>query len=108
MLGRHLPLKELQGALPLGELEKLGPLLRQLDAGRAPVDPLTDKEFLGRLYDAYFGAQALTSPSERRRLLDFVPEAVLRELARRAVRSRRSHGSCCTALRAPWASAADR
>jgi superfamily II DNA or RNA helicase len=83
MLGRYLPLRELQAALPLQELEKLGPLVRQLDPAHGPVDPLTNKEFLGRLYDAYFGAQALANPTERRRLLDFLPEAVVRDLARR-------------------------
>jgi superfamily II DNA or RNA helicase len=81
MLGSYLPLKNLHAALPIPQVEQLCHVLRRLDALPPNYNPLNDRAFLGRLYDAYFGAEVLLRARDRRELLDFVPADKLAQLA---------------------------
>jgi DNA repair protein RadD len=81
MLASNLSLKELQSALPMEEVEQLGKLLAVLEPGRRDIELITDKQFLGKFYEAYVGADLLGQLSQRRRIFSFLPETRLRELA---------------------------
>lgn len=80
MLADYLPLRELQSVLPEERLRDVAALVRRLD-NRSSYDPASDRRFLARLYDAYRGPEMLARRSDRRRLLDYVPESVLASLA---------------------------
>jgi superfamily II DNA or RNA helicase len=80
MISRYLPIRELQSKLPLPQLEMLGAvLLRVEDLENAP-DLISNKQFLGQLYDSFYGADLLAQRSSRTKLLECVPEAELRRL----------------------------
>jgi len=80
MISRYLPIRELQAKLPLQQLEMLGAiLLRVEDLDNAP-DLISNKQFLGQLYDSFYGADLLAQRSSRTKLLECVPEVELRRL----------------------------
>lgn len=80
MISRYLPIRELQSKLPLPQLEMLGAvLLRVEDLENAP-DLISNKQFLGQLYDSFYGADLLAQRSSRTKLLECVPEVELRRL----------------------------
>ncbi len=81
MLASNLSLKELQSALPMEEVEQLGKILASLEPGRQDIELVTDKQFLGKFYEAYVGADLLGQPGQRRRIFSFLPETRLRQLA---------------------------
>lgn len=81
MLAEYLPLKDLQAVLPVEQIRELQPLLATVDP-RPGYDPISDKKFLAKLYDAYYGVELLRQQKHRRKLLEYVPETRLRELAR--------------------------
>jgi superfamily II DNA or RNA helicase len=83
MLASYLPIKALQAALPLQQVEQLCFVLRRLEAIPANYNPITDKTFLGQLYEAYLGAEVLARDSSRRELLNYLPHDKLVELATR-------------------------
>src|ERR671926_1126789 len=82
MLSRYLPLSELQSAVSEDQIREFAALLRRLDA-KVGYDPITDREFLARIYEAYYGVDFLTRSASRRRLLDYVPADKLQELGTR-------------------------
>jgi superfamily II DNA or RNA helicase len=79
MLSRYLPLSELQSAIREDQIREFAALLRRLDA-RSGYDPITDRDFLARIYEAYYGVDFLTRPAYRRRLLEYVPADRLQDL----------------------------
>src|SRR5262245_45989086 len=81
MLTRYLPLSELQSILSEDQLSNMAALLRRLDK-TAISDPLSDRNFLSRLYDAYHGPDLLSNRTHRRRLLEYLPDQKLRDLSR--------------------------
>jgi DNA repair protein RadD len=80
MLAGYLPLKELQSSLPLKQLEELSQLLGTLEPGKTNLEVVTDKEFLGKFYETFVGADLLSRPNHRRRLLSYLPDAQIRKL----------------------------
>jgi DNA repair protein RadD len=79
MLSHYLPLTELQSAISEDQIREFAALLRRLDS-RPGYDPITDRDFLARIYEAYYGIDFLARPAYRRRLLEFVPADKLQEL----------------------------
>ena len=78
MLGEYLPLRELQSILNEDQLNEIAYLVARTNPA-SNVDPLSDRTFLGRVYDAYFGPDLLKT--QRKRLLDYVPPQRVLELA---------------------------
>jgi len=81
MLTRYLPISELQSILSEDQLRNMAALMRRLDP-TAITDPLSDRSFLSRLYDAYHGPELLHNRAHRRRLLEYLPDLELRDLSR--------------------------
>jgi superfamily II DNA or RNA helicase len=79
MLSRYLPLSELQSAIREDQIREIAALLRRLDS-KPGYDPITDRDFLARLYEAYYGVDFLVRPVYRRHLLEYVPVEKLQEL----------------------------
>jgi len=81
MISRYLPIRELQEKLPLEQLEMLGAILLRVEGADNKCDLLSDKQFLGQLYDSFYGADLLAKRTSRKRLLECVPESELQQLA---------------------------
>lgn len=81
MISKYLPIRELQEKLPLKQLEMLGALLLRLDGMGTGCELLSNKQFLGQLYDSFYGADLLAKRATRKKLLEYVPDGELRKLA---------------------------
>jgi superfamily II DNA or RNA helicase len=81
MISKYLPIRALQERLPLEQLELLGALLLRMDEPGADVELLSNKQFLGQLFDSFYGADLLAQRSSRQAMLECVPENELRALA---------------------------
>src|SRR5215218_4443880 len=103
MLSRYLPLLELQSAIREEQIREFAALLRRLDA-RPGYDPITDRDFLARIYEAYYGVDFLTRPAYRRRLLEYVPADKLQELGNQLALNtgRPFHELADLIARLPW------
>jgi len=103
MLSRYLPLSELQSAIHEDQIREFAALLRRLDS-RPGYDPVTDRDFLARIYEAYYGIDFLTRPAYRRRLLDYVPVDKLHDLGSRlALNTERPFNELADSIaRLPW------
>jgi superfamily II DNA or RNA helicase len=80
MISRYLPIRELQAKLPLPQLEMLGAVLLRVEELEKAPDLISNKQFLGQLYDSFYGADLLAQRSSRTKLLGCVPEVELRRL----------------------------
>ena len=81
MIAKYLPISELQNRLPIEQLEMLGALLARIDENQQTIELLSNKPFLGQLFDSFYGADLLAQRSSRRAMLKCVPEGKIRALA---------------------------
>lgn len=81
MLAQFLPLKVLQAELPLEQVDQLGKLLAALEPGQQEIELISDKQFLGKFYESYIGADLFAQTSQRKRIFSYLPEENLRTLA---------------------------
>ena len=59
MISKYLPIRALQERLPLEQLELLGALLLRIDDTGPNIELLSNKQFLGQLFDSFYGADLL-------------------------------------------------
>lgn len=81
MIAKYLPIRELQSRLPMEQLEMLGSLLIRIEEDKPEIELLSNKAFLGQLFDSFYGADLLAKSSSRKAMLECVPEGELRALA---------------------------
>ena len=77
MISDYLPVRELQAALQEAQLREVAALVQR--GNTETIDPVSDRRFLARIYDAFYGPDRLRR--QRKQVLDFVPHAKLRALA---------------------------